>query len=271
MQTFKKLTPRQMPFENFKKIVEDNLDYLKARNTRVTPYSRGEPLLHPQFWECCALLNKHGIAIGHISTNLSLNISIQDFVRHPIERIMVNIGGITKEVHEKCMVHSDFDLVTANLKALWTAGIPVQIKMNPTRHNIHQRDDLPAFVESLGGKPVFIQHYTTYFPNPDHTTQEEKRFFLDTVFLEGHEDLFRFSVTDNGAISQAQRTCPAGYMTDIIFSNGNYGICCHDDYEESIVGNAFTATIETIRNSGAYRKTYERGLKRQLPNCKYCS
>ncbi len=260
-----------MSFENFEKIIKSNLDYLKKYNTSVTPYSRGEPLLHPQFWKCCTLLNKNDIKIGHISTNLSLPINVQNFIQHPIERIMVNIGGITKEVHEKCMVNSNFDLVTANLKELWAAGIPVQVKMNPTRYNIHQRADLPAFVESLGGNLECIQYYTTYFPNPDHTTREEKRFFLDTVFLEGHDDLFRFSVTDDDAISQTQKICPAAYMTDIVFANGNYGVCCHDDYEESIVGNAFITTIEAIRSSDLYVKTYARGLKRQLANCKYCS
>lgn len=270
MQSFNKLKTEHMPYEKFKQFIETNLDYLHARRTQITPYHRGEPLLHPRFWDCCKLMLDNGIVIRHISSNLSLKINVDDFLAHPIQYIVANLGGVTKKVHEKCMRNSHFELVISNLRDLWAAKIPVHVKINPTKLNMHQLDKLPDLVRHLGGKQEYIIPYTTYFPYPDHCTEEEKKFFLENVYDPDRQEFFRFYNLDD-SIFQKQKICSPDYMVDTVFVNGNYGICCHDNYEQSITGNIFDSSLEEIRSSDLFKSTYYKGLKRQLENCKYCA
>lgn len=271
MQTFNKIQKQHMPLEKFNTLIEKNVAYLRKHNTQIIPYSRGEPLIYPHFWDCCAIMRENNLVVNSICTNLSLKISVDDFLRHPIGSIVVNLGGTTKEVHEKCMIHSNFDLVTRNLRDLWAAGIPVKVKINPTRFNIHQLESLPEFAMTLGGKAEYALRYTTLFPHPDDLTEEERKFFLENVYCPGQDEHFRFTMSNDGSdVLQSRRDCPAHFMTDTIFANGNYTICCHDHHEQSIVDNVFETTIEELRSSEQYRTTYFRGLKRELVNCRYC-
>lgn len=270
MQSFNKLQPEHMPYEKLKEFIEKNIDYLHERGTDITPYHRGEPLLHPRFWDCCELMASHGLTIRHISSNLSLKINVDDFLAHPIRFIVANLGGTTKKVHEKCMRNSNFELVISNLRDLWAAKIPVRVKINPTRLNMHQLDKLPELVRYLGGKPEYVFPYTTYFPYPDECTEEEKAFFFENVYDPEKPEQFRFRMADD-AICQKIDTCSPDYMVDTVFVNGNYGICCHDNYEKSITGNVFTSTLAEIRSSDLYKATYYKGLNRRLHNCAYCA
>ena len=272
MQTFNKIRKRHMPFERFVRFIEINGDYLRRNNTAVTPFSRGEPLIYPHFWQCCSIMRENGLALDSIATNLSMKISVDDFLANPFNYIVVNLGGVTREVHEGVMINSNFKLVTRNLRELWAAGIPVRVKINPCRANIHQLPLLPDFVERLGGRREYAERYQTLFPHPDDMTEEEKNFFLNTVYSPEHKQFFRFSLEDgSGGLVQTRADCPVYLMVDTIFSNGNYTICCHDHHERCIVGNAFETPLEELRASGAYKNTYWRGLKRELAICRHCA
>ena len=270
MQTFDKIRKEHMEFAQFRRFVAINADYLRRCGTRITPFSRGEPLLYPRFWECCAILRKEGLAIGSMATNLSVRIRVRDFLENPIDYIVVNLGGTTKEVHESVMLHSRFELVVENLRKLWAAGVPVHVKINPARPNIPQLAELPQFVEYLGGKPEYAQEYTTMLPHPDDASPEEIRYFMTHVYDPEHPELFRFAVRD-GALVVADRGCPAGLMVDTIFADGGLSVCCHDHHQQSVVGNAFDVPLEELRSSPRYRGTYLKGLRRRLRNCRFCA
>lgn len=271
MQTFKKIPKQHMPFDRFARFMEQNGEYLRRNKTAITPFSRGEPLIHPRFWDCCAIMRENGLALDSIATNLSMKISVDDFLANPIDYIVVNLGGVTREVHEAVMINSNFKLVVKNLRELWSAGVPVRVKINPCRANIHQLALLPSFVERLGGKREYVERYTTYFPHPDDITEEERDFFLANVYSPEHKHLFRFIMDSAGEVIQTRKDCPANLMVDTVFANGNYAICCHDHHEQSIVGNVFETPLEELRASEPYRNTYWRGLKRELVNCRYCA
>lgn len=270
MQTFDKIPKLHMDFRQFQQFVDVNASYLRRCGTKITPFSRGEPLLYPYFWKCCAILRNNGLTIASIATNLSVHISVADFLDNPIEYIVVNLGGTTKEVHEKNMLHSSFELVTRNLKALWAAGVPVHVKINPTRLNIFQIPDLPRLVESLGGKPEYVDRYTTMLPHPDEASGEELRYFMERVYDSQRPEHFRFVVRD-GEILIPARECPRGLMVDTIFADGNLSICCHDHHQQAVVGNAFEKPLEVLRISPQYRLAYARGLQRKLPCCRFCA
>lgn len=270
MQTFDKIPKMHMDFSAFMQFVHVNAAYLRRCGTKVTPFSRGEPLLYPHFWECCSVLRQQGIALGSIATNLSMHIDVADFLNNPIEYIVVNLGGTTKEIHEKVMLHSSFELVTENLKRLWAAGIPVHVKINPTRLNIHQLDDLPRLVKSLGGKASYVDKYTTMLPHPEIASAEELRYFLDRVYDPSYPHLFRFHLREN-KLMLPQKGCPPALMVDTIFADGGLSVCCHDHHQQAVVGNTFEEPLESLRASPRYRETYFKGLRRMLPCCQCCA
>jgi len=99
MQTFNKIEKGFMSVEEFNNIILNNLHYIK-QNFVIAPYFRGEPLLHPGFWEICGILKKYNIENTGIHSNFSIKIDIDKIIEYNIP-ICVNIGGITKGDLEK--------------------------------------------------------------------------------------------------------------------------------------------------------------------------
>ncbi len=61
-EDFKKHKIGTMSLDNFTDIIERNKDYLVLNNIGVESYFRGEPLLHPQFWEICEVLRNNSVS-----------------------------------------------------------------------------------------------------------------------------------------------------------------------------------------------------------------
>lgn len=272
MQTFKKHKLGYMKLENFNYIINNNIDYIKKNDIIIEPYFRGEPLLHPNFWEICDILKNNSIPNGGINTNLSLNIEVEKFLEYQMSTILVNIGGTTKEIHEQVMRGSDFDLVCSNLRKLWKLGINARIKMNPIKLNIHQLCDLPRFVTSLGGKAEFIVPYTTCYPIPQTATQEELVFFFENVVSEDVNSHLRFTY-DLSKADKGIKTKKSGcnFLMDIIFFDGQFSVCCHDQLQYLNVGNVFENTIDEIRSSKKYIDAVEKAKKCEYFICKECN
>ncbi|MDD4183588.1 MAG: radical SAM protein, partial [Candidatus Omnitrophica bacterium] len=57
-----------MSLENFKKIIDLNAGYFKRKNITILPYHRGEPLLHPCFFEMIDYCVKKGVGLRTLST-----------------------------------------------------------------------------------------------------------------------------------------------------------------------------------------------------------
>ena len=271
MQNFNKFNRGMMSVEEFRGIIERNKDYLKEQNYVVEPYFRGEPLIHPDFWEFCEILQQNEIPNGGINSNLSMEIDVNQFKKYNIS-ILVNIGGVTKEVHERVMRHSNFELVTNNLRTLWSNGIPVMVKMNPTKKNYHQLQDLPKFVEKLGGRPSCILDYTTCSPIPYAMSEEETNIFFGDVVCDEIRDKLRFTYDESKrdkAIKTKVKSCD--FQFDTILFNGQFTMCCHDQLGEINLGNAFVTPIKEIVESDAYRRVKEEGRNFRLKICKECN
>lgn len=271
MQNFHKHKIGFMKLEEFEQIIRRNASYLKKNNIWVEPYFRGEPLLHPQFFEILDVLKYYHIGNGGINTNLSVKVDISRFRDYEMG-ILVNIGGTTKEVHEKVMVNSDFDLVVANLKKMFDLGIPVQVKMNPTKMNIHQLKELPRFLQNLGGNENNIVPYTTCYPIPAVATSEEIDIFFDNVVSRDVDPYLRFSYDlskPNKAIKTKNPGC--NFLQDMIFFDGQFSICCHDQLALINVGNVFRMSIEQIHKSEKYHNALKIAKRCGFSFCKECN
>jgi len=271
MQTFHKHKIGSMKLEEFQRLIERNAGYLNRHNIKVEPYFRGEPLIHPQFFEMMDILKEYQIQKAGINTNLSVNIDIDKFLNHPM-LIIVTLGGTTKEVHERVMIGSDFSLVIKNLKKLYELEIPANVKMNPTRVNIHQLPGLPDFIQSLGGKKEYVIPYTITYPLPITATIEEIDYFFRNVVSREMDPYLRFTYDLSKPDKSIKAKNPGCYhLQDVIFFDGQFSICCHDQLQTINLGNAFQSTIEEIKESKAYATAIKTAKARGFKICKECN
>lgn len=270
MQTFNKIEKNYMPIEKFEALIANNKKYIK-KHFSVAPFLRGEPLIYRNFWDACEILKKNGISNQGIHSNFSMPLDMEALTRANIP-ITVNLGGITKDVHEAVMINSDFELVVGNLRQAYAAGNKIRVKMNCTKNNVHQYDGLKDFVVSLGGSADLVDEYTTTCPVPSRCSQQELEYFFNHVVSDEVRPFLRFSIEgspENRTVKYAKTGC--NHVGDSIYFNGDYTICCQDQYGDLVVGNVFETSIQEIRESSRYKEMIQAGKSKSLSLCKNCA
>ena len=259
-----------MSLENFKKFVDLNVEYFLKTRSNINPYYRGEPLINPSFFDMIDYADKAGIRFDGIHTNLSMKLDTARLMESPIPYIIVNIGGITEEVHRRAMRGSDLTLVKHNLRKMLETNInkSVWLKMNVTKHNYHQVHKLPSFFEALGGNPKEIWVGEIAFILPSEFSNERERFFKEVVSEEVKPFLrFRYDTKNN--IITKRRNC--WFIRPTITWDGKVTICCHDQLNRLNFGNAFKTPLIKIVKDKQYKAAREKGIRMELDFCKECN
>lgn len=272
-QIFKKHSIGYMSAVKFEEIISKNIDFIKETYSVISPYSRGEPLLHPEFWQICEILKKYDLFDSgvQIHSNLSVEVDVDEFKKYPLQ-IVVNFGGITKDVHEKVMRRSQFDLVVKNFKGLVDNNIDVIAKITPTKDNIHQINEFSSFINKISGKDVPTVIGTTGIMIPYGLSNQEKDIYFAEVVSPEVDDYLRFTYDldkANKNIIPKDPKCP--YLIDTIYFDGRFTICCHDKEPLINCGNVFKTSIKKIRQSSKYKKYRELGKQCKLKICKGCN
>lgn len=274
MYNANKIKPGLMSFDSYKKIIDMNIDFFQKGNWHIEPFFKGEALLNPQLFEMLDYTVERKIKLTpRFDTNLSVRFDIAKFMRFPWQKICVNIGGVTKEVHEKVMKNTDFTLVVKNLKKMLKINRDiVYIKMNATKYNIHQYDMLKEFFEGLGGKRENIRYYNTGFNLSVLATPKEKRYFFDNVVSEKVKPYLRFEyhLTKQDYVIQPKNP-GCRYLIICITVDGRVTLCCHDLIGAINVGNAFRIPLRVILDSKLYRETKEKCINQEFCFCKECN
>ncbi len=258
---------------DFRKFIDLNADFFQRRQISVVPFHRGEPLLHPELFGMLDYAHAQGVSLTNIDTNLSVKIDVQKLIDSPLPGVVVNLGGITAEVHEAVMEFSKFDLVVANLRELLRLSQgnqkSITVKLNPTRKNLHQLAALPDFVESLGGSRSQAHVGKTAFNLPGVASREEIDEFLEAVVGEGMDQHLRFTVDEQRNIRAKRKKCV--FLVPTVKWDGKVTICCHDQLSHLDLGNGFTTPLRDILASDRYRAAECAGLNRTIPFCTECN
>ena len=267
-----------MEYDNFKKFMALNTNYLLKNKIRIIPYFNGESLLHPQVFQVLEDISNSGIKMSGLHTNLSLNIDIEKLMSFPLVEFTVNMGGLTKEVHEKVMRGSNFDLVVSNLKRMIAINKDITfIKINPTKDNVYQLKSIRKFMKDLGGHPDNTVVSTTGFTLPFLATEQEKEEFLSKV-VGNEEDIekflcFHYSKNKKGEViikpKKLIKKCTM--LIDSVRFDGRVTICAHDPLGKVNLGNAFETSLGAIRKSSQYKDIYSKAKRRNLDFCKDCN
>jgi MoaA/NifB/PqqE/SkfB family radical SAM enzyme len=261
-----------MRVDDFKKFIDLNHLYLQKNKIGIIPYHRGEPLLHPHFFEMLDYGHGKGVIYSEFHTNLSVRIDRERLLSSPLPHILVNMGGTTKEVHEAVMPRTSFDLVTGNLSHLLKINHgrkPIYLKMNVTKGNYHQINQLNSFFERLGGSPENAIIGKTAFCLPAEATDEERETFFENVVCQEIDEYLKFTYDDEHNIKSKEPRCP--FMIPTVKWNGKVTICCHDQLSRLDLGNAFEYPLSDILETEVYYSAEERGKRRQHYFCRECN
>lgn len=271
MHYFDKIDKGLMSLGNFKKFIDLNAKYLKKKEITILPFSRGEALLHPEFFEMLDYADKRDVSFGRLATNLNVHLDIKRLMESPLPAILVNIGGITSKVHQRVMRGGDFKLVKNNLKKMLRVNKckPIYIKMNPTKHNLHQIQELPSFFEKLGGDPKNVIVGSTGFHQPALASKSEIKEFIKNVVSDEMRDYLRFHKNENGNIVAEKQNC--FFLIPTIRWDGKVTICCHDQLGILNLGNAFRTPLEDILISDKYKIAEKMGKLRKFYFCDNCN
>jgi MoaA/NifB/PqqE/SkfB family radical SAM enzyme len=264
-----------MSMDGFKRAIDLSAAYLKKRRFTAILQHRGESFLHPDFYEMLDYACAQGIRIGGIHTSLSVELDIDRFMKSPLPFILVNMGGISKDIHEKVMRGSNFQLVVDNLRAILreirTSGSKKEVflKINPTKHNISQSDEIAGFFAGLGGKRNNASLGRTSFFLPHEASPEEIEEFFANIVSEEVQPYLTFTFDEKKYIRPKSSGCLM--MGPAVLWDGRVTLCYQDQLGAIHLGNAFTDSLEDIFKNKATRSMVMNGYKRRLPVCRGCN
>lgn len=116
--------------------IEGLLGTLKKLGTQQVLMSGGEALLHPGFFDYCALLKKEGISITLLSTGLTTGQYAKQITDH-IDRLIISIDG-PEQVHDQIRnIPGAFQKISKGIAAIHSLepGFPVSARTVIHKHN----------------------------------------------------------------------------------------------------------------------------------------
>lgn len=260
-----------MSFEKYKKIIDLNKDFIR-KNYIVQPFNNGEMLINSEAYKILDYLAKNKIRLARLDTNLGMKINAEKLCNSKLPSIRVNIGGVTKGIHEKVM-RTNFEVVIQNLKKLLKINpAKIYLKMNITKDNLCQIKYLKNFFVKLGGDPQHIYIGDVAFPIPTLANEQEKKLFFREVVSEANKNFLRFSYNlseKDFGVKTKKRRCI--YLIDYINFQGKLSLCCHDEFGLINLGDAFSTPLKELVNSKRYKEAIKKALRMQYPFCKECN
>lgn len=261
-----------MSFENFKKFIDLNSEYLHKEKIPIHLNHRGEALLNNAFFEMLDYATKKSVRLKELHTNLSLKTDIKRLVESAIPSFIVNVGGVTENVHTKNMKGSDLELVKNNLREMLRlnkGNKPIFLKMNITKHNVHQIKELPDFFKALGGDPKNIMLWKIECITPAELTEKEKKEFISNIASEEVRDYLEFTYDENGNIKAKVRQCL--HINPTISWDGQITVCCEDKIFRLNLGDVFKIPLKTIFKSMKFKNAVRKGRRMGFWFCKECN
>lgn len=261
-----------MSLENFRMVIDLNEKDFLVNKTNIQPFFNGEAMINPNFFNCMDYLVSKKIRLGRLDTNLGVQKDMDRLMRYPWLDICVNVGGVTKEVHEQVM-KTNFEVVTSNLRRLFEINKKkVFVKATPTKHNFDQLNLFPSFIKKLGGDPKRFEIGTTGFNTPAEATDQEIVGFFDEVVSEEVKSSLRFTYDFAKPRYDIRAKRPGcHFLNDCVTHTGQLTICCHDQLGKLSVGNAFERPIYELRRSEKYQQYRAMAIQQQFAMCKGCN
>ena len=233
-------------------------DAYKKPVQKINMFGFGESLLHPRLIDMINYVKK---SLPGVELNLSTNAQLLDdrlaseLLSSGIDKINIDIDGVTKETYERVRKQLKFETVTANINNL--------IQMRNKLHSrvvvsvtIIEMDLTKAEIQSFrrlwAGKAdiVYVNHYNTWTGIfPDRNTPKVK-------------------------LNKFMAPCKNPWKEMIVNYNGSVAFCCMDFNSTIVIGNIMEQTIEEIwrgEKMEKLRRLHLQGRYNEIPICSRCN
>jgi radical SAM protein with 4Fe4S-binding SPASM domain len=233
-------------------------DAYKKPLQKINLFGFGESLLHPHLIDIIKYVKK---SLPDVELNLSTNGQLLDdelsseLLVSGIDKINIDIDGVTKETYESVRKQLKFEKVSSNIGHLIDkrnklhAHVEVSvtiIEMDLTKAEIEPFQRLWTGIADI----VYVNHYNTWTGIlPDRNTPKV--------------DMNKFAFP-----------CKNPWREMIVNYNGNIAFCCMDFNSTIVLGNIMEQTIEEIWRSEKMEKLRQlhlQGRYNEIPICGACN
>lgn len=297
-------------FSNDRRISLDNVAYVEMEKIVAncieicqkldrTPYfyiTGGDPILHPDFWKLCALLQKNQIDFGILGNPFHLNDDVcQQLASYGCKKYQLSLDGM-QNTHDRFRKLGSFNITIDKISSIRKAGMYCAVMTTVSRANI---DEIPQMIDIVVEQHVDVFAFGRYCPTIEqksetyHIEPLHYKAFLETVwqkFKQYKDSDTTFNLKDHlwtlFLYEKGLFKIPNGLEKDVIYDGCHCGIChmtilpTGDVYAcrrmESNIGNVFTTSmydlflgekLNTYRQYDKFEKCSECEL---LPFCRGC-
>lgn len=226
--------------------------------SKINVFGFGESLLHPKLIEIIGYIKK---ALPGVELNLSTNAQLlndelaSSLLTSRIDRINIDIDGITKQTYEGVRKQLNFETVINNTKRLIDKRNKLRAKVKISVTIIEMdltKDEIEPFKQFWGNIAdiVYVNHYNTW-----------TGIFPDRNINKPQMTAFTFP-------------CKNPWREMIINYDGNVAFCCMDFNSTIIVGNIMNQSIEEIwrgEKMERLRQLHLQGRYQEIPICSKCN
>ncbi|MEK7845786.1 MAG: radical SAM protein [Nitrospinota bacterium] len=245
---------KNMDFELYKKVIDD---CGRIGVKIIQPFNFGEPLMHSKLGEFIRYAKEHTRSRVQISTNAALlnDERAMEILDSGLDRINIDIDGITKGTYESVRKNLDFETVVQNTKEF----IELKKRLNK---NIFITVSIINMNETSGEIEKFKKHWG---PLVNRVLDVKYNTWIGSV---GER---REVVGKSGKFN-----CPCKMLWDqmVILQDGRVALCCLDYDGRVIVGDMQNESILNVWNGKALnairQKQIELGFD-EIPTCRACN
>lgn len=132
--------------------IKDILDGLWQIGIPWLCFTGGDPLTRKDFLEAYAYAKQKGFIITVFTTACSVDKRIMRYLsRHPPFQVEITFNGATRETFDHItQVAGSYEKSIATIKLMRKASIPLKLKTQVTKDNVHEYARIKRVVESLG-------------------------------------------------------------------------------------------------------------------------
>ena len=249
--------PSIMRDEIFYKVIE-HLKEAAVKGKQIFLHKEGEPLLDPQIMERIAYADRMLGQYNEIGINTNAMLldgkKAKQLLESGIGTVYFSVDGVSKKEYEAIRINLNFETVVENIKHFFKLHQQRKSKVRVIMQMLIQNDD-------SNSAEAFKNMWKKY---PCEFYIKKMHGYLDG----GHS-----SQTLKRSHSQVN-TCTDPNRIEVVFTDGNVGLCCWDYNNEYNIGNVMEDSLITLFNNeraNHLRRSLDRYEGEKIVPCNRCA
>ena len=224
----------------------------------VVPFFRGEPLLHPKWYDILFSIKKRGLGPIQLTTNATLmgEEEAQRLIDLEIDFISFSLDTLDSQKYERARKGADYRKVITNIERLIRLKEKTQSKFPEIQVSAIDTQDYREGIDS------FVQYW-------------QQRVDRVRIYIEHSQDGHPGSIAHQLPEFDKRLPCKKVFTDMVILWDGEVALCNHDWTREknNRIGNVVESSISTVWKSERYEKIrlmHRQGDVSAEPLCEHC-